>query len=53
MTTTESVLPLPNTCKKPDGKKTPVGLSLSMSMNGGGEPDFPEARALQYSPERW
>ncbi len=28
-------------------------LSGLKGMNGGGEPDFPEARALQYSPERW
>ena len=26
---------------------------LKDRMNGGGESDFPEARALQYSPKRW
>ena len=26
---------------------------LKVEMNGGGESDFSEARALQYSPKRW
>ncbi len=29
-----------------------IPIWVSRDMNGGGETDFPEARALQYSPER-
>ena len=35
------------------GDTTLASLTGTIGMNGGGEPGFPEARALQYSPERW
>ncbi|GGK84286.1 hypothetical protein GCM10009067_40600 [Haloarcula sebkhae] len=38
--------------------ESPLGRDISpewavIGMNGGGEPDFLDARTLQYSPERW